>query len=192
MPQRAGLVGGIDAEAEHPRQLPSHLELELDGDRRDVLDDVVRVVERRHQLGDEPRQEEVRHHVPEVARVEGGHRALQRRGQLVELVPRPGEPVEVRAGVLVVRADGRLVLGMEVAPPVDVVAHQLEQRLLEEVVVLAVRAEEERGERIRHGRSSSHRARLAASTRALTQDLRGRGRGLLLTFRVEEVGRWVW
>jgi hypothetical protein len=158
MSQGARLLRCLDGEAEHARELPACLQLELDGDGGDVLDDVVGVVERGDQLRDESGKEQIGHHVPEVPGVERGHRSLERGGELVELVASPRQPVQVGPGVLVMGADGGLILRMEVAAPEDVVPHQLEQGFLEEVVVLPVGAQEEGGERIRHAPRALHPA----------------------------------
>src|SRR6185369_9088914 len=95
-------------------------------------------------------EKQVRRHVAQVPRVKRRNGPLQGSGQLMKLMSRPRQAVQIGVGVLVMGPDGRLVLGMEIATPEDVISHELEERLLEEIVVLAVCAEKERGERIGH------------------------------------------
>jgi hypothetical protein len=71
--------------AEHAGELQAGLQLQLDGDRRGLLADVVRVVGQRQHLRRQAREQQVGDHVAEVARAVEGHRALQRRRQRVQL-----------------------------------------------------------------------------------------------------------
>ena len=73
MTPRAGVVLFGDRHPEHRRQLAAHRELHVESDGGGFLADVVGVVERRHHLGDDAGNEQVRVHVADVARAEERH-----------------------------------------------------------------------------------------------------------------------
>ena len=151
VPKRAVDARRVVHVTEHACELQPDLDLQVDRHRRGILADVVRVVGQGEDLRGQSRDQQIRDHVAEVARAVEWHRFLQRRRQLVQLAPQP------RLERLVVRVlrgaggDRRRVLRMEVAPPVHVVAQAFDDELLQQRVVLAVRAEETGVERVTVG-----------------------------------------
>ncbi len=128
--------------AEHARQLQADLHLQVDGDRGGVLADVVRVVRQGQHLRRQPGQQQVRGHVPDVARAVERYGLLQRGGQLVQFAAHARLERQVVRVLRGGRGDRRRILRMEVAPPVHVVAQELHHQLLEQGVVFAVRTQE--------------------------------------------------
>ena len=168
--ERAGVAVGIVRIADHPRQLQSDLDLEVDGHRRRVLADVVGVVGQGQDLRGQAGQQQVRGHVPDVARAVERHRLLERGGQLVQLAAHARLERAVAGVERGVGGDRRRILGMEVAPPVHVVAQELDDQLLQQAVVLGVGAEEAGvehagggGRRIHGGGRESGRGRRATA-----------------------------
>ena len=78
MTERAVRLRRVMRIAEHARQLQADLHLHVHRHRRGVFGDVVRVVGQGEDLRRQPGQQQVRDHVPQVARTVEGHRALQR------------------------------------------------------------------------------------------------------------------
>ena len=140
--ERTRVAVGIVRIADHPRQLQADFDLEVDGYRRRVLADVVGVVGQGQDLRGQAGQQQVRGHVPDVARAVERHRLLERGGQLVQLAAHARLERAVAGVERGVGGDRRRILGMEVAPPVDVVAQELDDQLLQQAVVLGVGAEE--------------------------------------------------
>jgi len=134
--------------AEHARELQADLDFHVDRDRSGILADIVRVVGQGEHVRGEARQQQVRRHVADVARTVERYRALQRRRKLVQLAARARLEREVVRMPGRLGADRRRVLRMEVATPVDMVAQELDQQLFEQRVVLAVRSEETRVQRV--------------------------------------------
>ena len=105
----------------------------------------------------------------DVARAVERHGFLQLRRQRVQFVAHPRLQRLVVGMLRGVGGDGRRILGMEVAPPVHVVAQEFGHQLLEQGVVLAVRAKEAGIEgappqgRVLHGGGRAHAAASHAS-----------------------------
>src|SRR5690606_28335618 len=87
-------------------------------------------------------QQQVGDHVADVARAVEGHRTLERRRQRVQLAAHARLELAEGRGVGGPGRDRRRILGMEVAAPVDVVAQELDDQLLQQRVVLAIGTEE--------------------------------------------------
>src|SRR3546814_4499371 len=96
------------------------------------------------------------------------HRALERGRELEQLAAQACLQRLVLGVQRGVGGDRRRVLGVEVATPVDVVAQELDDELLEQRVVLAVRAEEQCVQPrpvVRGARSEEHTSELQSLMR---------------------------
>ena len=132
----AGLDRRVDVEAEHGGEVPAGFEFMGERDRRGLLAHVVGVVEGgedpRHETGDQ----QIRTHVPHVPRVEDRNGLLEFSGQADQGLPGARLRLQEVGAVGGRRGDPVAVLGVEVAAPEGVIAHELDDQLLEPTVVL--------------------------------------------------------
>ena len=157
MPERARVAVRVVRIAHHSRQLQADLDLQVHRDRRGVLADVVGVVGQGQDLRGQARDQQVARHVADVARAMERHRFLQRGRECMQL-PAQARLERAVAGIeRGVGGDRRRVFGMEVAPPVHMVAQELDDEFFQQAVVLAVGAEEAGIEHARDRMDLAHR-----------------------------------
>lgn len=144
----AGVDRGVDVEAEHGGEVPAGVEFMGERDRRRLLAHVVGVVEGGEDPRHEPGDEQVRTHVPHVARVEDGHGPLELSRQPDQRLPGAGLRLQEVRPVGGRRGDPVPVLRVKVPPPEGVIAHELDDQLLEPPVVLPRGPQKERLEKV--------------------------------------------
>ena len=140
--ERAIGLRGIVPVADHARQLQADLHFHVHRHRRGIFADVVRVVGQGQDLRHQPGQQQVGDHVAEIARTVERHRLLQRGRELMQLTAHARLERQVIGMPGRLGRDCRRIFGVEVAPPVDMVAQKLDNQTFEQAVVLSVRPEE--------------------------------------------------